>query len=808
MIIRKGNYFQLDTKTTSYCFRVLETGHLEHLYYGEKITVDSEDEAEFLSEKHEFAPGNSILYSNERTNFSLEDERLEMSSYGKGDIREPFVIIAGEDGNITSDFLYKDAVIEKGKTPFETLPGSYDKNQEVDHLTITLLDKNMGVELELHYFVYEDTDVISRSSKIYNLNERKSIYVEKIMSIQLDLDEDDYVFTTFNGAWAREMQRHDFKLTAGKHINSSYTGTSSSRANPFVMLSKEKTTEDYGEAIGFNLIYSGNHYEAVEVAANHKTRIVTGINPENFEFKILPGMAFEAPEAIMTYSNCGFNGMSHNMHKFVREHITRGKYQYKERPILINSWEASYFDFNESKLLKLAKAAKNVGVELFVLDDGWFGQRNDDTTSLGDWFVNKEKLPGGLDGLAKKINDLGLDFGIWVEPEMVNVKSNLFKEHPEWALYNPKTEHSEGRNQRILDLTNDDVVEFVIDAMSSVFSSANIKYVKWDMNRIFSDYYSQNISGKGLFLQKEVAHRYVIGLYKIMGALTEKFPDILFEGCSAGGNRFDLGILSYFPQIWASDDTDAVYRVGAQNNYSYGYPASTYTAHVSACPNHQTFRTTPLDTRFNVAAFASFGYECNFNDLSKEEIEEVKEEIAIYKKYRKVFQFGDFYRNDLKDDKNIYQWQVVSQDKTVSIGMLLQKLVEANTTFNQLKLRGLDPTKKYWFTNRVIKHNIKNFGDLINTQTPIHVKTNSILQHVISKFVTMPGEVEIYHASGNALMRGQVKLSPAYGATGYNDKVRYFQDFNSRMYFIEENPENIDKNFFIKDETKKLEAKE
>ncbi|MBQ1802746.1 MAG: alpha-galactosidase [Lachnobacterium sp.] len=788
MIKRYGDYFQLDTSNTTYSFRVTQTKHLEHLYYGQSIKIDSEEEVEFLYEKHEFAAGNTVLYNNENINFTLEDERLEFSSYGKGDIREPFVVLTSEDGLNTSDFLFKEAKISKGKQKFKTLPGSYDLAGGVDHLVVSLVDYNAKVELQLHYFVYEEADIITRSSKIINLNDDKTICIERLMSTQLDLDSDDYVLTTFNGAWAREMDKHEFKVTAGKHVNSSYTGTSSSRANPFIMLAKENTTEDYGEVYAFNLIYSGNHYEAVECSSNHKTRVVTGINPTNFMFEIKGGEEFEAPEAVMTYSANGFNEMSHNMHDFVREHITRGKYKYENRPILINSWEASYFDFNESKLLKLAKEAQKVGIELFVLDDGWFGKRNDDKSSLGDWFVNKEKLPSGLKGLVSKINDLGLDFGLWVEPEMVNVDSDLYRQHPEWCISHPSKPHSEGRNQRILDLSNDEVVSYIIEAMTDVFSSINLKYVKWDMNRIFSDYYSPMLAKRGVFAQKELAHRYVMGLYKIMEELTNRFPEILFEGCSAGGNRFDLGILCYCTQIWASDDTDAIYRVGAQNNYSYGYPQSCYTAHVSVCPNHQTLRETPLDTRFNVAAFASFGYECNLCDMSKDELNEIKEQIEIYKKYRQVLLYGDFYRFDRKNQDNLYQWVVVSKDKTTAVGMILQKLVNANTTFNVFKLKGLEKDRKYIFTNRVIKQNIKNFGDLINTQSPIHIKNNSLLQHLVSKFVSMPGETELYISSGSAFMNGGVKLSQAYGATGYNDKVRYFQDFSSKMYFIEEKP--------------------
>ncbi|MDE6740434.1 MAG: alpha-galactosidase, partial [Lachnospiraceae bacterium] len=356
----------------------------------------------------------------------------------------------------------------------------------------------------------------------------------------------------FNGAWAREMKRTDTRLMSGRHVNASYTGTSSNRANPFVMLSKPETSEDLGDCYGFNLIYSGNHYEAAEVSGYGKTRVVMGINPQSFCFRIGAGECFEAPEAVMSYSHEGYNGMSRHMHRFVREHIVRGKWKHKTRPILLNSWEASYFDINERKLLQLAKAGKEVGIELFVMDDGWFGSRDDDTQSLGDWEVNRKKLPDGVEGLARKVKDLGLDFGIWVEPEMVNVKSKLYEEHPDWVLMIPDKPHSEGRNQRILDLTRKEVQDYIIEEMSRVFSSAEIAYVKWDMNRTVTDYYSSALPAER---QGEVAHRYVMGLYRCMKALTERFPEILFEGCAAGGNRFDLGILCYFPQIWASDDT-------------------------------------------------------------------------------------------------------------------------------------------------------------------------------------------------------------------------------------------------------------
>ena len=778
MIRQLGKVWVLDTNNTTYVMRLLETGQIEHLYYGGRLILQTEEDADSLFEKHAFAPGNTNFYDNEHLGYTLEDMRLEMSSHGKGDIRESFIDVTHADGSYTSDFLYDHCDIREGKLPLETLPSSYEEDGRVDELILTLRDLGYELTLELHYAVFEDRDVITRYSRFIN-SSQENVYLTKLMSNQLDFERDGMVFTNFTGSWAREMNRNDMEVHAGKIVNSSFTGTSSSRANPFVMISDSKTTEDYGMCIGINLVYSGNHYEAMEVSPFHKTRFVSGINPQSFGFFMEPGEVFESPESVMAYSDDGFNGMSHRMHDFVRECIVRGKWKKKVRPVLLNSWEAAYFDINESKLVKLAKAGKDVGIELFVMDDGWFGNRNDDKTSLGDWDVNRKKLPNGLEGLCKKINALGLDFGIWVEPEMVNVDSDLYRAHPDWVMDIPGKPHTEGRFQRILDLCNPEVVDYMIGTMSKVFSSTNISYVKWDMNRSFSDYYSRTLRPEQ---QKEVGHRYILGLYRMMKTLTERFPDILFEGCSSGGNRFDLGILSYFPQIWASDDTDAVYRVNGQTGYSYGYPMNTVTAHVSACPNHQTLRNTPLSTRFNVAAFGVFGYEVNLCELNREELEEIKNQIEIYKQWREILQFGDFYRGR---NGNVHEWTCVSKGKKNAAGLLMQELVQPNTVFEQFTAKGLAPDKMYKFFNRDLRYNIKEFGDLINTVSPIHVKRDSLLHNVIAKFVTMPGENECYVASGATLMAG-VKVKQAFGATGYSEEVRFFQDFGSRIYFMNE----------------------
>ena len=780
MIRQNGNLFLLDTANTTYAFFRHPSGHLEHLYYGQKIRLDSEEDATVLIEKRGCLPGNAVAYSPDYPALGLEDICLEMSSHGKGDIREPFIEVTHADGSYTSDFLFEKAEITSGKAPFATLPGSYEENGNVEELTISLKDKQYDLTLELHYFVFEEYDVISRSAKLINTSQ-DAITLERLMSLQLDFSRADWTFTTFHGAWAREMQKHEMPVGMCKLVNESYCGCSSNRANPFVMLSKKDTSETRGECYGFNLIYSGNHYEAVETNAFDKMRLVTGINPRSFQFHLAPGDAFEAPEAVMTYSNDGYNGMSQNMHAFVRNCIVRGVWKKKARPVLLNSWEASYFNINEHKLLGLAKAGKEAGIELFVMDDGWFGTRDDDTQALGDWFHNPKKLPNGVAGLAKKINDLGLDFGIWVEPEMINTNSDLYRAHPEWVMEIPGKPHSESRNQRILDFANPEVVDYMTECMSKVFSSGNIAYVKWDMNRIFSDYYSQYLPASR---QKEVAHRYMMGLYRMLESLMARFPEILFEGCASGGNRFDLGMLCYFPQIWASDDSDAIYRVDAQTGYSYGYPMSTVTAHVSDCPNHQTLRVTPLHTRFQVAAFGVLGYECHLGEMSREEVKEIKEQIALYKKWRDVLQYGTFYRGRSGD--NIYEWTCVSPDKKKAVGMVLQVLVTPNSSFETYLPQGLKPDSKYHFTNRALEFNLKEFGSLINHIAPIHIKKDSLLHNAASAFIKMKGEKEDCIATGAVLMNGSVKLKQAFGATGYADDIRFFKDFASRMYFMEE----------------------
>ena len=786
MIRAADRTYILSSPHSTYAFRVMETGHLEHLYYGPSlgdVSKFSEEallhSAEVLEERKEFPGGNMISYDAEHPALVLEDLRLEMSSYGKGDIREPFVEILHADGSFTSDFLFEKAELRSKKTELKTLPSAYlAGNGEPCELVVTLRDAQYDLILELHYCVYEDCDCITRSARLINRS-TQPVRVKRLMSTQLDFPQHDFVMSVFHGTWAREMERSVVPVQVGKFVNASYTGTSSSRANPFVMLHPEGTTERSGLCYGMNLIYSGNHYEACEVNAFGKTRFVSGINPASFSWVLEPGEELEAPEAVMTVTGRGLSRMSLQMHRFVKEHIVRGPWKDKARPVLLNSWEAAYFKFDESKLVKMAKAAKAVGIELFVMDDGWFGRRDSDTCSLGDWQPNLKKLPGGLEGLSSKITALGLGFGLWVEPEMVNTDSDLYRAHPDWTFSIPGKPHAEGRSQRLLDFANPEVTAYMTEQMRNVFSSGKISYVKWDMNRIMSDVFSPYLPAER---KEESAHRYMLGVYRMMKTLTEKFPEILFEGCASGGNRFDLGMLCYFPQIWASDNTDPLQRVRIQEGYSYGYPLSVLGAHVSSSPNHQTLRQTSLETRFAVAAFGVLGYELNLADLGRADTEKIRKQIELYKQWREVLQKGDFYRGRIG---NLHEWTCVSPDKKRAVSMIFQEQAATNHAYEQFMPRGLDNKKTYKVYNIKTDLDIRKFGDLVNTVAPVHIRQGSQLHHVLSKFITLPGEQEVFLAPGSVLTRVGVTLAPAYTGTGFNENTRYFPDFSSRMYFME-----------------------
>jgi len=599
------------------------------------------------------------------------------------------------------------------------------------------------------------------------------------MSMNLDIPNDGYRLITFDGGWIKEANKHERKLTYGMHVNSSTTGSSSNRHNAGFILAANNTTEIQGNAYGFNLVYSGNHYSAIELSNHDIVRIQTGINPYCFEWTLENGEQFETPEAIMSYSGAGFNGLSHNFHDFINNHIVRSDWKGKERPIVINNWEAYFFKFTQGKLLNLAKRAKKLGVEMFVLDDGWFGKRDNDKAGLGDYTVNNKKLPQGLPEFSNSIHELGMKFGLWFEPEMVNEDSDLYRTHPEYALKTPGKNPARGRNQLVLDMCNPKVRDYIVENVTNILDTANVDYVKWDYNRHISDACSSCIPDQGRFF-----HEYTMGLYETLDRIFTPRPHILFESCSSGGNRFDLGMLCYSPQIWTSDDTDPIERLRIQSGISYLYPLSTMGAHVSEAPHVQTLRETPLATRFNVAAFGCLGYELDLKFLSDVESKEVKDQIDFYKKYRRIFQYGKFCRGEqFKDNKVV--WHVVDKDSKAGISGFFQTQTTASEGFDRLRFMGLEEDRKYSVKTRAQRVFIKRFGGLVKHLLPVTLDPNGLILRTVDKHYSMNDCIESYTGNGKALMNGLL-LNNQFEGTSYNENTRLLGDYGSNLYVVEE----------------------
>lgn len=753
--------WKLDTKNTSYIFSLTDSGHLEHLHYGLKLGTFDPD---LLREKMPYPTG---ILLDQYNPIALEDLPLEFSTYGKGDLREAMIEVETADHNRVSDFRYVE-----DKEISDDVSSCLPSAQAADRiLEIETSDMFSGLTLFLTYRVFAEADVIVRSCRLRNDSDQ-TVDVHRLLSAQLDLNRNDLVWRTFDGHWGREREVHEKELNAGILINDSKSGNSSNRHNPLVILREKHSDDRQGECYGMNLIYSGNHATIGEVNAFGKSHIVWGINPHSFTYPLLPSESLESPQAVLTYSDHGINELSRHFHLFINQHLIPAQWRARTRPVLINSWEATYFNFNEAKLLKLAKTASETGIELFVLDDGWFSNRNDDSSSLGDWDVNLKKLPGGMKRLSEKIHALEMQFGLWVEPEMVSPDSDLYRAHPGWAITIPGRIPSMGRNQLVLDLAQTDVQDHLITTFKKVFSSAQIEYVKWDMNRNISDL------GDGSH-----CHRYLLGLYRVLETLTETFPEILFESCASGGNRFDLGMLAYMPQTWTSDNTDALCRVHIQDATSQGYPLSTMSAHVSAVPNHQTQRLSPLETRFQVACFGVLGYELNLNELSGESLDAIKKQIQFYKQYRELFQFGMFYRCSPGHQTNLTDWMVVSPDKTSGILMHFQDRAIANPMTQIILPVGLDEDTLYDFSNRPFDIDIGMFGDLINMVSPIRIRPDSLLHKAVRSFKVLHTEVEHGQADGRSLMRGGIKLKQS-NVGGFNEETRIFPDGASRIYLF------------------------
>ncbi len=684
----KSQTFHLTNGRISYLMKVLPNGTLGQLYFGRAIR-DREDFDHLL----EFAsrPMSSCVFEGNPC-FSLEHCRQEYPSHGSTDFRRPAVELRQPNGSRITSFVYHSHTVAPGKPALKGLPATYcEQDSEAETLTIRLRDELLNVSVYLNYTLFASHPALARSARIVNEGGLE-LHLTHAMSLSLDLPDMEYELLHFSGAWGRERHLKVRKLEQGVQSVESLRGHSSHNHNPFVMLRRPGTDEDQGEVLGFSLVYSGNFLAQAEVDTWDTTRITLGINPFGFDWKLEPGQGFQTPEAVAVYSHQGMGAMSRTFHTLYRSRLARGEWRDRPRPILINNWEATYFNFDEDKLVSIAQAAKRDGVELFVLDDGWFGARRSDRAGLGDWIANPELLPQGIPGLAERIEALGMRFGLWFEPEMVNRDSDLYRAHPDWLLQTPGRTPSHGRNQFVLDFSRPEVVDRVHAMMADILSGAKVSYVKWDMNRSITEAYSTALPPDR---QGEVFHRYILGVYDLYERLTSAFPHVLFESCASGGGRFDPGMLYYAPQAWTSDDSDAAERLKIQYGTSFCYPVVSMGAHVSAVPNHQVNRATPLSTRANVAYFGTFGYELDLNRLTSEEREQVRAQIAFMKEHRDVIQFGDFYRLLSPFQGNYTAWMAVSPDRRTALVGWYKTLNEVNGPFRRLRLRGLDPALCY-----------------------------------------------------------------------------------------------------------------
>ncbi|MCE5343639.1 MAG: alpha-galactosidase [Eubacteriales bacterium] len=775
MIAYHEGELRLTTQHTSYWFRVTRFGHLEHVYYGSRLPDDQLMEP--LALKRTAQLGGSSAYDPADNLYCMDALCLEWSGIGKGDYRETPAEIKMPDGTFTTDFRYQSHRITAGNAPMETLPGAYGETKDCSTLTLTMLDESNGVTLELYYTVYTETDVITRRAVLKNGNDQP-LTIRRLLSMMLDMPDDHFRMITFDGNWIREGHKHERALGYGVTINSSTTGDSSHRHNPGFLLAAEGTSETQGKVYGFNLIYSGNHYGAVELTNQDLVRVELGINPYCFEWTLQTGELFETPEAVLSFSADGFNGLSQHFHGFVNRHVVRGDWKGKERPVLLNEWEAFFFKFNRGRLLRLARRAKSAGVELFVLDDGWFGERNDDHAGLGDYAVNRRKLRRGLKEFSDRIHRMGLKFGLWFEPEMVNPDSDLYRAHPEFALSTPGKTPILSRNQLVLDLCNPAVRDYIVTNMTHILDTCGIDYVKWDYNRHISDACSARVGNQGEFF-----HRYMRGLYDVLSRIFTPRPHILLESCSSGGNRFDLGMLCFSPQIWTSDDTDPIERLRIQGGLSYLYPLSAMGAHVSEAPHQQTLRDTPISTRFNVSAFGCLGYELDLKQLTFVQRREVKNQIAFYKRYRRVMQYGTFFRGE-EHKPNQRLWHCVDAEADTGVSGLFQMQENAAETFDRLRFMGLNRERRYRMATKPQGQMIRRFGGLVKHVLPLQVNPNGILFNLLNRYKALDDCVETYRGYGEAFMHG-VLLNNQFIGSGYNERIRLLGDFGSNIYVIQ-----------------------
>ena len=815
--------FRFAGDTCSYWFRITSFGHLEHVYYGPKLETQPIDA---LLLKRTAETGSSIVYDKSDPLYVLDNIPLEWSGNGYGDFRYCPAELRMPDGSFSHDFTYATHEIWNGAAAMASLPGALDTDEpletddrpgsyetpgtdktsdtdespvtdepsgvagipetdelrdtddlSVQTLRIDMKDETGAVSLSLYYTVFPKCDVIIRRCVLRN-DSADPLEIRRLLSMMVDLPDRGYKLLTFDGNWIKEAHLHDRPIADGMYVNASTTGGSSNRHNPGFIIADNSAGEDSGYVFGVNLIYSGNHFGFVERDSYGIIRTGIGINPHCFSWTLSNGESFETPEAVLTFSDKGYNGLSHNLHDFINDHIVRGKWKNKERPVLINNWESHFFKFTRRKLLRLAGGAAKLGVELFVLDDGWFGERDSDTAGLGDYNVNKRKLPGGMQRFADSVREKGLDFGLWFEPEMVNENSELFRAHPEYAVRIPGRRDTLGRNQYVLDLCNPEVREYIVNNVSRVIDDAGVSYVKWDMNRHISAVFSSYISNQGEFY-----HRYILGLYDVLRRIFYDRPHVLLESCSSGGNRYDLGMLCFSPQIWVSDNTDPVTRQSIQGGLSYLYPLSTMAAHISEAPHQQTLRHSPLATRFNTACFGALGYELDLKYLSRVEKKEIAEQIAFYKKHRRLFQYGRFDRIK-SGKKNQILWQCTAPDKRAAVSGLFQGMSEPADGHSILRVCGLDEDKTYDVAAKPQRIFIRQFGGLVRHILPIKLTPNGLLLHILNRYYTLRDCAEHYSGDGKLLSQG-ILLNNQFMGTQYNKHTKLMGDYGSYLFVTE-----------------------
>ena len=683
----KEKTFELQTDNTCYQFMVDKTGLLKHLYYGRRVGKTIMDYR--LKTCDRGFSGNPYDFQEDR-GCSADIIPQEYSTFGTGDYRPASILTVLPDGSRSLELKYAGHHVEDGKYQLEGLPYVREGRDKVQTLAVELKDETAGISVSLYYGVFEQKDVITRTARITNLSD-DTVQLNKAASFCIDFPYGSYDVIHFSGRHCMERNPERIRLTQSTVTVESKRGMSSHHANPFVILCDHAANENNGDCYGFMLAYSGNHKEEISKDQTGSVRIMSGIHDEGFCWKLESKEAFQTPEAILTYSAKGFNGLSVRLHRLLRDHVCAPGFIDQPLPVLLNSWEACYFDFDTQKLLKLADESVKLGVELFVLDDGWFGSRTDDHRGLGDWKANESRLPGGLKYLSQEIHARGLKFGIWVEPEMVNEDSDLYRRHPDWALSDPGRRPVVARNQLVLDMTRQDVRDYLFASISALLEDAQIEYIKWDFNRSISNAWSGMLPADR---QGEVMHRFVLGTYELLGRIRESFPEVLIEGCSGGGGRFDAGMLFYCPQIWCSDNTDAYARLFIQRGTSYGYPPAAMGSHVSASPNHQTGRSMPFKTRGITAMSGAFGYELNPASLSEDEKGQIRHQIDTYHRFEHLIRRGDYYRLG-EEDSPFISWEAVSADGKEALVSIVITALEANSAFAHVKLKGLDPERLY-----------------------------------------------------------------------------------------------------------------